>query len=331
MSSDKLVSISDLAVGQWGLLTTQQAAAEGIPRMQLVRLVDAGLLERVEQGVYAVASSVDDFQALHAAWLSLDPGATAEQRLARGREAVVASHTSAAALHGMGDLLYDIPELNTAERKQTTRPMRLHRLKLASTDVTLVDGLPTTTPERTIADLIRARHDLSHVADALRDGYRSGILDLPTLRLHLDPVASRTGHRDGNELTEHLLDLVGLSTAAIVKATARSDIGKAIASAAISQYQASLFELMGPELRKAMGETTAFPGWPAGKPFELEMQEHNPAPFEAARRTVTTDTALHGIQESLPKMDLWRMPGSLLDFLQNLDSDEHTNEGTTGQ
>lgn len=322
MTSEVLASVSDLAAGQWGLLTTKQAAAAGISRMQLVRLVDAGMLERVGQGVYAVASSVDAFQPLHAAWLSLDPGATAEERLADGREAVVASHTSAAALHGMGDLLYDIPELNTAERKQTTRPMRLHRLKLIPADVTLVDGLPTTTPERTIADLVRARHDLSHVADAIRDGYRSGILDLPALRLQLDPVATRTGHRDGEELTEHLLDLVDLSTAAIVKATADSALGRMIASEAVSQYQASLFENLMPAIN-TMKHNAAAPiagaSQRSGQHLKLAMSEHHTALLDAAR------------QSTLPKMDLWRTPGSLFDLMQDLDSNEHTDEGKTGK
>lgn len=322
MSSELLASVSDLAAGQWGLLTTKQAAAYGISRMQLVRLVDAGMLDRVGQGVYAVTSSADAFQPLHAAWLSLDPGATAEERLAGGREAVVASHTSAAALHGMGDLLYDIPELNTAERKQTMRPMRLHRLKLAPADVTLVDGLPTTTPERTIADLVRARHDLSHVADAIRDGYRSGILDLPALRLQLEPVATRTGHRDGEELTEHLLDLVDLSAAALLESTAQSAIGKAIAAAAISQYQASLFESLMPAINTMKHNATtpiAGASQRAGQRLKLAVPEHQKAMLDAVRRS------------ALPKMDLWRTPGSLLDLMQDLDSEERTDEGMTGQ
>ena len=59
---------SDLAAGQWGMLTNRQAAVHGVTRMQLVRLVDPGLLARVEQVVYAMVSSFDEFQALHAAW-----------------------------------------------------------------------------------------------------------------------------------------------------------------------------------------------------------------------------------------------------------------------
>lgn len=95
MSSEVLATVSELAAAQWGLLTTKQAVARGVTRMQLIRLVDAGLLDRVEQGIYTMVSSTDTFQALHAAWLSLDPGQTVEQRISKSREAIVASHTSA--------------------------------------------------------------------------------------------------------------------------------------------------------------------------------------------------------------------------------------------
>lgn len=255
MSSGVLSTVSDLAAGQWGLLTTKQAVAHGVTRMQLVRLVDAGLLDRVDQGIYAMVSSTDEFQALHAAWLSLDPGYTVEQRIGKSREAIVASHTSAAALHGMGDLLHDVPELNTIERKQTVRAMRLHRLPMTPEDVVLIDALPTTTAERTIADLIRSGHDLTHVADAIKDGHRSGVLDLAKLREKLDTVAHRTVYGDGGELLEKLLDLAGLSTAALAASTARSPVGQLIAAKAIEQYQASLFDQFStPTLREGVGE-----------------------------------------------------------------------------
>ncbi len=234
--------ISNLAGGQWGLLTTKQAAEHGVSRVQLARLADAGMLERVQQGVYALTSSTDRFQTLHAAWLSLAPGFTAEQRVAIEREAIVASHTSAAHLHGMGDLLHDVPEFNTDRRKQTVRGMRLHRLRLSLNDVVLVDGLPTTSPERTIADLIRGRHDLTHVADAIRDGLSSGILDTRPLRFQLDQVARRTGYQDGEDLLEYLLDLVGLSATALMKSTAESPLGKVIAASAVEHYRNGLLE-----------------------------------------------------------------------------------------
>ncbi|MDN3903316.1 type IV toxin-antitoxin system AbiEi family antitoxin domain-containing protein, partial [Arthrobacter sp. YD2] len=231
MSKDVLATVSELAAAQWGLLTTSQAAAHGVTRMQLVRLVGAGLLDRVDQGIYSMASSTtDNFRSLHASWLSLDPGNTVEQRITRSREAIVASHTSAAALHSMGDLLHDVPEITTRQRKQTVRAIRLHRLSLSADDVVLVDALPTTTPERTIADLVRSGHDLTHIADAVRDGHRSGILDFSKLREKLAHVANRTPYGAGDELLERILDLAGLSTAALTAATVKSSVGQLIAS-----------------------------------------------------------------------------------------------------
>lgn len=123
MSSEVVATVSDLAGSQWGLLTTKQATEHGVSRVQLGRLARKGMLERVEQGVYGVTSSTDRFQTLHAAWLSLDSGSTAEQRVTNDREGIVASHSSAARLHGMGDLLHDVPEFNTLRRKQTVRTM----------------------------------------------------------------------------------------------------------------------------------------------------------------------------------------------------------------
>src|SRR5664279_4584234 len=102
--------VSRLAAGQWGLLTAAQAERDHITRSQLTRLADAGVLERVERGVYAATSSTDENRALRAAWLALDPARTAEERLAHPAGAGVISHTSAASLHGIGDLLDDVPE-----------------------------------------------------------------------------------------------------------------------------------------------------------------------------------------------------------------------------
>src|SRR5665647_3232735 len=141
---------SQLAAGQWGLLTTAQAARESITRLQLARLADAGVLERLGRGVYATTSSADEHLSLRAAWLALDPTRTAEERLKSPTTTGVVSHASAAGLHNLGDL---------------TRQ-----------DVTIVEGLPVTTEERTIADLLRAGHDPEHIAQIIGQGVRRGAL-----------------------------------------------------------------------------------------------------------------------------------------------------------
>ena len=94
----------------------------------LTRLVDGGLLERVAHGIYRVRGTPEaDHLDLRAAWLQLDPGRPAWQRLDDPEVAVV-SHTSAASLYGVGDLRADVHEFTIPDRRQTRRPdVRLHR------------------------------------------------------------------------------------------------------------------------------------------------------------------------------------------------------------
>lgn len=239
-----MILVSHLAAGQWGLLTSAQAQREGVTRVQLGRLTEAGVLERVDHGVYAIASAPYEHRALRAAWLALDPARTAEERLVDPLVGGVVSHTSAADLHDLGDLLDDVPEFTLTERKQTRRDIRLHRGPLTHADVTLVDGLPTTTEERTVADLLRDGHDTEHVAQIIGEGTRRGVIDLVDLAARLEPLARRYGRPDGTALVEHFLDLVGLSTRAMVRDLADTPVGRQLvatgAATAIAQLADSL-------------------------------------------------------------------------------------------
>jgi len=230
-TAEVVARVSRLAAGQWGLLTAAQAEREDVTRSQLNRLAGAGVLERVERGVYATTSSTDQNRALRAAWLALDPTQTAEERLANPGAVGVISHTSAASLHKLGDLLDDVPEVTYPHRKQTRRGIRLHRGDLTEADVTLVDGLPTTTEERTVADLLRDGHDSEHIAQIIGQGVRRGVIDLPDLAEHLEPLARRYGQPDGQSLVAYLLDLVGLSPVALARELAKSAAGQDLLAA----------------------------------------------------------------------------------------------------
>ncbi|MDO4919152.1 type IV toxin-antitoxin system AbiEi family antitoxin domain-containing protein [Kocuria sp.] len=207
---DVVSRVSELAVRQWGLLTTAQAGAEGITRLQLARLAAAGVLDRLDRGVYAVPAAVDERTPLRVAWLTLDPAQLAEERLADPMASGVVSHTSAATLHGVGDLLDDEPELTVPGRKQSRRGLRLHRAVLDTGDVTIVGGLPVTTPARTAADLLRDGHDPSHVAEIIDEMRRRDLASQGELVAVLDPLARRNGQPDGAALLESLLTGSGL-------------------------------------------------------------------------------------------------------------------------
>lgn len=250
-TTEVLALVSRLASGQSGLLTAAQAEREGVTRSQLNRLAEAGVLERVERGVYATTSSSDENRDLRAAWLALEPTQTAEERLVDAVSAGVVSHTSAAGLHKLGDLLDDVPEVTYPHRKQTRRGIRVHRGDLTEADITLVDGLPTTTEERTVADLLRDGHDPEHIAQIIGQGVRRGVIDVPDLGEHLDPLARRYGQPNGQSLVAHLLDLVGLSPAALARELAQSVPGKELLAAGRTAAIGDLFASLLPTITSA--------------------------------------------------------------------------------
>lgn len=228
--TDVAARVSALAARQWGLLTTAQAEAEGVTRLQLARLADAGVIERVDRGIYAPPASIDEHTPLRSAWLSLAPRELAEDRLTDAAATGVISHSSAASLHGLGDLLDDEPEITVSGRKQSRRGIRLHRAALRADEVTIVDGLPVTTPARTVADLLRDGHDPSHVAEIAGDALRQDLASRDDLASALEPLARRNGQPSGAALLEHLLDLVGLSGTALATTVASSELGRALVS-----------------------------------------------------------------------------------------------------
>lgn len=200
---DVLRELSQITAAQWGLVTTAQAGRRGVSRLHLSRLADAGHLERLVQGIYrAVGVPADRFEALKAAWLSVDPKLTAEERLQRPIVDAVVSGAAAAYLHGLGDLVPEPYEFTVPIRRQTQRPqIRFRERRLPREAITLRHGLPVTTVEQTIAGLIEARTDLSLVADLLVD---AGSTDRARLAGLLEPLAARNGFPSGVAFVDHL-------------------------------------------------------------------------------------------------------------------------------
>lgn len=212
-TTQALKALAEVTARQWGMVTASQAASLGVSRLMLSRLAEAGHLQRLAHGVYRDAGAPsDEFEALRAAWLSTEPKELAEVRLRNLTDGVVVTGSSAAQLHQIGDLPADRHEFSTARRRQSQRPEIHYRTRaLPRQDVTLAHGLPVTTRERTLADLVEVRTDLSLVADALADALRSGRLDLARLQTLFDPLAARHGLAagNGNALLDRLVELSG--------------------------------------------------------------------------------------------------------------------------
>jgi len=237
---DALRELAEISASQWGMVTSAQAATRGVTRLDLSRLTESGDLLRLAHGIYKDAGAPSGAHLdVRAAWLSSDPARLASDRLDDGHRGVVISGQTAAWLHDIGDLRSNRTELTTPVRRQTQRADLHYRQRdLPKEDVTIRDGLPVTTPERTIADLVEDRTDLSIVANALRDASRKSELDLELLADRLAPLAERNGHRkgDGLALLDQLLATAGIDRETIAKEIASLEgIGELVARAYLMQ------------------------------------------------------------------------------------------------
>ncbi|MDR0783300.1 MAG: type IV toxin-antitoxin system AbiEi family antitoxin domain-containing protein [Propionibacteriaceae bacterium] len=229
---EALLALNEVTGSQWGMVTTAQAAQRGVSRLALSRLCDVGHLERVAHGVYRAASVPSGrFDNLKATWLSIQPKETAEERLRRRSEDAVVSGATASYLLGMGDLLPEPYEFTVATRRQTQRPELTFRVaQLAPDRVTLREGLPVTTPEQTIADLVESRIDRSLVADVLAE---AGTIDRQKLSDLLDRLAARNGFKSGEVLLTELEKLARQDPESQAKAIAAS----ALAPRVVEEFQ----------------------------------------------------------------------------------------------
>jgi len=204
-TTQALRALADLTSSQWGLVTTAQAAHVGVGRLELSRLTHTGHLERLGHGIYRAASApTERRESLKAAWLSINPKLTAAERLRQHPYDAVVSGAAASWLLDMGNLVPEPYEFTTPMRRQTQRSELVYRTKLLpKTSVTIREGLPVTTPEQTIADLVESDMDKSLVADAIA---AAPSLDLQQLVELLAPMAARNGQATGNgrALLEHI-------------------------------------------------------------------------------------------------------------------------------
>ncbi|RSX47804.1 type IV toxin-antitoxin system AbiEi family antitoxin domain-containing protein [Bifidobacterium callimiconis] len=197
-----LQRLTPLMETQWGLVTTAQAQHLGIARSSMHRLETEGKLERLLKGVYRNTSVPSErFESLHAAWLSLYPEQTAEERLHNSPpDAVVSSHT-AAWLLDIGDFVPEPYCFSTPTRKQTQRTgISIRSKKYDPESLTIREGLPVTTFEQTVADLVADNTDLSLVSSLFSsctiEAYDN--INRSYLEKLLAPYAKRNGFASGD-------------------------------------------------------------------------------------------------------------------------------------
>jgi len=174
---DELASI---AARQHGVVSTRDARSLKISKGRVQRLVALGVLERAAPGALRIRGSPETWrQRLVIATLSAGPGC-------------VVSHRAAAALHGF-DRFPPGPVEVLVDRPHRSRDplVRVHSSRrLDPVDRTIVDGIPVTTPERTLIDLA-ATVGRNRLEEAIDSGVRDRILDTEVLRTRIGALRKR--------------------------------------------------------------------------------------------------------------------------------------------
>jgi predicted transcriptional regulator of viral defense system len=167
-----------LASEQRGYFTTAQAGEYGYSRGLLAHHAKTGTLQRVYTGVYRFRDYPSTpREELAAAWLAV------------GKDIAVVSHESALEQWDLSDLIPDaihlsvprtrrhLPRLPGVTIHTTTRP-------LDRANVQRLEGIPVTTPLRTILDVTESYAAPDQISLALRQAIDRGWIDRDTLRAH---------------------------------------------------------------------------------------------------------------------------------------------------
>jgi predicted transcriptional regulator of viral defense system len=195
-SADADRALAELAAAQHGVVSLEQARTAGLSSRAVQRRAAAGRLHRVHRGVYAVGH----------VRLTAD-GRRSAATLAAGEGSGV-SHATAAdqlAMVRSGSARIDVVVPTRVGR--AVPGVVLHRsATLTREDVTLVGGVPTTTPARTLLDLADVL-DRSRLVRAVEEADRLRLLDGRAV----EDVLRRSGGRlaAAHRLRSALAELTG--------------------------------------------------------------------------------------------------------------------------
>jgi very-short-patch-repair endonuclease len=201
--------IAELAARQHGVVSAAQLKALGFDRRAVHRRATAGRLHRLHRGVYAVGHQLIGWRG-H--WLAAV--------LACGEGAVL-SHRAAAAVWELRPSRSPVVDVTVPSYngRSKQRGIRLHYALLVPSDVTRRDGIPVTTPVRTVIDLagVLARRPLERMLDeAERLRLCTASLLMEALEAHPTRRGSRmlrqvlSDHQIGTTLTRSELEEVFL-------------------------------------------------------------------------------------------------------------------------
>jgi hypothetical protein len=213
MEARRFATLAAIAEQQTGLVSTAQAATRGISRAALGRLAHAEVILPLRRGIYLLRGNPPELLDLRAAWLATNPDRDPDADLTDGP---VISHAAAAQVWQAGDLSAWPVDVTVPHRRWSRQQDVRYRVRaLSNADVTVVSGLPVTSPGRTVADLLDDRmggHDPAHVGKVAADLLAARRETRAGLARHLEGKGSRLGLRgavSGTTVLSALLQAAG--------------------------------------------------------------------------------------------------------------------------
>ena len=208
-TSENINSLQSLSASQWGMFSSAQAQNACVGRTQISRMLSDGRLEKCAPGIYRFTSGEEtSFAEIKAYWLAAFPKETAFSRIQKTHPDAIVTGRTAAYMHQLGDMYATPYTFIVEKRKQTRSPMISYQTwQIEDCDIEIIEGLPITKVERTIADLIRMREEQSLVDDVIKDAIRAKTIDSHRLAELLAPFAARNGYKrgDGRSFAEALI------------------------------------------------------------------------------------------------------------------------------
>lgn len=156
----------EIAEAQAGYFTASQAQTVGFSTERLSANVKNGRFVRITQGVYRLYHFPGSpYEDMFVAWLRAGPSS-------------VISHESALAIYELSDVLPgEIHLIVPRSASRRRRCIRQHTNRLQADEITKRNGLPITTVERTLADLIITGLAEEQIRQAIQEALQRGLTD----------------------------------------------------------------------------------------------------------------------------------------------------------
>lgn len=163
-------TVTRIAAAHHGYVTTARARERGVSADTIRKMAARGNIERVSRGVYRVPSlPTSEYSEYMKAVFWPD------------QETGVVSHQSALSLYGLSDvsppkLHITLPSDYRIRRRQPPAWLRVHHADLTGNEIRQVEGVPVTTPEKTLRDCHASHVGTRLLRQAIDEARREGYL-----------------------------------------------------------------------------------------------------------------------------------------------------------